>query len=94
MNVINNLTDRIESYRKETKNPCKNYATKENAEKATAKMAERSIIGFGCDKSANYIVFYIEAWGRWVGAIDINEMMRRPDCEGGYLGAFTGFYTY
>ena len=36
MNIIQSLTERIEEYRATNKQPCKNYATKEAAEKATA----------------------------------------------------------
>jgi hypothetical protein len=39
-------------------------------------------------------VFYIEAWGRWVGAIDLTELKSRCNSTGGYLGICTGFYTY
>lgn len=45
-------------------------------------------------KSARYLVFYIESWGRWVGAIEISELLRRPNSTGGYLGFCTGFYTF
>ena len=40
MNIIQSVTSRIESYRKENKNPCKNYATEAAAEKAVAKIAK------------------------------------------------------
>ena len=41
-----------------------------------------------------FVVFYNEAWGRWVGAMDYTELFRRKTCLGGYVGAITGFYTY
>lgn len=98
-NIIENLTARIENYRATNKQPCKNYATKEAAEKATAKMAQRAANYF--DKydrdnapSANYLVFFNEAWGRWVGAIDLSDLLRRPNSTGGYLGFCAGFFTY
>jgi hypothetical protein len=101
MNVIEFTTARMEEYRATNKNPCKNYATKEAAEKATAIMAQRTATHFDrrgradC-KPARYIVFYNEAWGRWVGAIDLTELLRRYDCTGGYLGfcSSNGFFTY
>lgn len=98
-NVITNLTARIEEYRAENKNPCKNYATEASAEKATAKMAKDAAVHFNAKgdkgaREANYVVFYIEAWGRWVGCIDMSELLRRPETTGGYLGFCTGFFTY
>ena len=95
MNVIKDIETRIEKYRKSNKNPCKSYATEGAAEKATAKIAE--LVGKEHEThSARYVVFYIEAWGRWVGAVDLNEVISRPDSNGGYLGlaASKGFYTY
>jgi hypothetical protein len=98
MNIIDNLIARIEDYRATNKQPCKNYATKEAAEKATAKMAQDAANYFhavdGDANSARYVVFYNEAWGRWVGAIDLTELLRRDSSTGGYLGFCTGFYTY
>lgn len=98
MNIIETLIARIEDYRLENKNPCKNYATKENAEKATSQMAKECGEYFAKDKShaypAHYVVFYVPAWGRWVGAINITEMVNRPSSTGGYLGFCTGFYTW
>ena len=40
MNIIENVIERVEAYRKTNQNPCKNYATKKSAEKATKKMAK------------------------------------------------------
>ena len=96
-NVITTLTARIEDYRSENKNPCKNYATQAAAEKATALMAKRAAAHFSIKDdapSADYVVFYIEAWGRWVGCINLNELIRRPGAAGGYMGFCTGFFTY
>ncbi len=99
MNFIDNLTARIEGYRATNKHPCKNYATREAAEKSTAKMAQQAATYF--DKqfrenapSARYVVFYIEPWGRWVGAIDLTELLCRENSTGGYLGVCTDFFTY
>lgn len=99
MDIISTITARIEEYRTTNKNPCKSYATREAAEKATATMAQKAATYF--DKHARkdaqparYVVFFIEPWGRWVGAIDLTELLNRKDCTGGYLGICTGFYTY
>jgi hypothetical protein len=96
MNIITNLINRIEAYRATNKNPCKSYSTQAAAEKATASMAKRAAVYMTCNddaEPARYVVFYNEAWGRWVGAIDINELVRRKNA-GGYVGCCTGFFTY
>lgn len=45
---------------------------------------------------ANYVVFFNEAWGRWIAAFDINELTKRPNSTGGYVGIFAAnnFYSY
>jgi hypothetical protein len=98
-NIIDTLTANIENYRASNKQPCKNYSTKEAAEKATAKMAQIAASHFdreGRDDApaADYLVFFNDAWGRWVGAIDLTGLLRRPNTTGGYLGICTGFFTY
>lgn len=100
-NIIATVTARIEDYRKENKVPCKNYATEAAADKAVAKMAKIAAVHFHKANdpeavTANYVVFYIEAWGRWVGAVDMSGLMNRPTSTGGYMGlcAEKGFYTY
>jgi len=96
MNLITDLTARIEAYRATNKNPCKNYATEAAAEKATAKMAKDAAVYFTSNpeaRPAQYVVFYNEAWGRWVGCINLGELLMRKG-SGGYLGYCTGFYTY
>ena len=99
MNIIKDLTQAIEKYRETNKSPCKSYATEAAAEKATAKMAKDAAVYFDKNnnpdaRSARYLVFYIESWGRWVGAIEISELLHRPNSTGGYLGFCTGFYTF
>lgn len=93
-NIIETVTARIEEYRKENKNPCKNYATKEAAEKATAKMASIAACHFGHKEPADYLVFYIEPWGRWVGAVNMTTLLQRGG--GGYIGICSskGFYSF
>lgn len=101
MNLIAELTARIEEYRAENENPCKNYATEAAAEKATLAMAkicaahfDRDQRGVDAIKPAQYVVFFNKAWGRWVGCICITEVMHRPESTGGYLGICKGFFTY
>jgi len=98
-NIIAELTARIEEYRATNKNPCKNYATEATAEKATAKAAQEIATYFDKQSredapSARYVVFYVEAWGRWVGCIDMSELLRRSNSTGGYLGVQPGFFKY
>ena len=99
MNTIDKLISRIEEYRATNKQPCKNYGSKEAAEKATAKMAQEAANHFDSARRidalpARYVVVYNEAWGRWVGAIDLTELLQRKTTTGGYLGCCTGFFTY
>lgn len=101
MNVIENLIARIEEYRATNKTPCKNYSTREAAEKATAKVAQETADYFRANvkektRAARYVVFYNEAWGRWVGAIDLSEVLLRSNSTGGYLGfcSTKGFFSY
>jgi hypothetical protein len=94
-NIIAQLTARIEEYRTENKNPCKNYATEAAAEKALSEAATKA--GAYFDKNsqpARYVVFFIPAWNRWVGAMDYTELFSRKTFTGGYIGAVKGFYTY
>lgn len=95
MNVIESLIERIEDYRKSNSKPCKSYKTRAAAEKVTAEAAK--IAGKHFDQTGEpcrYIVFFNPAWGRWVGALDFTELLRRPTATGGYLGVCPGFYSY
>lgn len=101
MNIIKSLIKRIESRLLETKKPCKSYATEEAAEKATSELA--ALVSLHLTKNqgndvvpARYVVFYIESWGRWVGAIDMTELCSRKSFAGGYVGIASDadFYSY
>jgi predicted ATPase len=99
MNLITALTARIEDYRAENKQPCKSYATEAAAERATAAIALHAAHVFTRPhltqvESARYVVFFNAAWGRWVGCVDMTELMHRSSSTGGYVGVCTGFYTY
>ena len=96
MNIIESVTGRIESYRKENKSPCKSYATQAAAEKAVAKVAQAVGDHHNIGQSANYVVFFNEAWGRWNAAIDLSGVVNHHKAAGGYIGlaADMGFYTY
>lgn len=92
-NIIDNLIERIENYRYENKNPCKNYATYANANKAANKFSTdfADLNGY---KPINYIVVFNEAWGRWVVGLDIKEFISRQEWRGGFvgIGCEDGFY--
>ena len=94
MNITKTLITRIEEYRATNKNPCKNYATEAAAEKATAQMAQDVANYFHKERGvearpAQYVVIYNEAWGRWVGAINMSELIQRSSSTGGYIGYCT-----
>ena len=94
MNIIKSLIERVEEYRAINKQPCKNYATEEAADKAAA--AEAANLGKRLDrdgKPARYVVFLVPAWGRWTAGIDMTEVMYRPTSIGGYIGT-NGFFSY
>lgn len=97
-NVITELTARIEEYLADNKNPCKNYATEATAEKAAQKMAKAAGEYFTMKgetvKPARYVVFKVEAWGRWVACFDMTELMQRSTSTGGYIGFCTGFFCF
>ena len=86
-NIITELTARIEDYRSTNKNPCKNYATQVAATYFDKQNREDA-------PSADYVVFYVEAWGRWVGCINLSELLRRSNSTGGYLGFCKDFFSY
>lgn len=96
MNIIKNITERMIENRDMNKAyGVKTYATEAAAEKATAVAALQ--VGKMFDTkgvSADYLVFYVEAWGRWVGAINATEVMHRPTSTGGYLGVAPDFYKF
>jgi len=94
MNIINKLNDRISSFYKTNKKPCNFYASETNAERAASKMAKFMGQHFETNEEAKYVVFYFEPARKWVAAFDINEIVRRPEAKGGYIGIATGFYTY
>lgn len=91
MNVVESLISRIEDYRKTNKTPCRNYATKEAAEKAANKMVTDGMEYYQTNKPARYTVLYNEVWNRWVFAIDMTEYSKRADFGGGYMGYFDVF---
>jgi hypothetical protein len=98
MNVIKTLIARIEEVRTTNKNPCKNYSTEARAEKATAAVAELAARHFtkqGFEvKPAQYVVFFVPEWNRWVGAVSLTELMGRSSSTGGYLGCCGDVFTY
>jgi len=97
MNTIENIISNIEDARKTNKNPCKNYASKEGAEKATKKIARKAGMYFDTTKQeAHYVVMENKAWGRWVGAVCLSQLQHRKSYIGGYVGWISneGFNCY
>lgn len=99
MNITKSLIARIEEARTTNKNPCKNYATESAADKATAIVAKKAADHFqrnqdGTAAPARYIVVYVESWGRWVGGVDLTELMARPSSTGGYLGICGNVFVF
>jgi len=101
MNQVDSIIQRVEDYRATNKNPCKSYKTKAAAEKATARVAQIAADHFAILRNigavpARYMVVYVPAWGRYVGAIDLTEVMGRQSSTGGYLGICSahGFFSY
>ena len=62
--------------------------------KVCAAHFDRDQRGVDAVQPAQYVVFYNEAWGRWVGCICISEVLHRSTSTGGYLGICKGFFTY
>ena len=95
MNLIKTLIARIEDSRKDNKNPCKNYATEQTAEKAAEKYAK--IIGDyysnGEGVDVEYVVYFNEAWGRWCVSFRVTPLVQQ---YGGYVffAGQLGFYCY
>lgn len=96
-NIIATLTARIEAARAENAKPCKSYATEARAEAAVAACAQACGQHFDTTGAeARYVVFYVPSWGRWVGAVDMTEILRRPTSMGGYVGlaGSMGFFCF
>lgn len=96
MNIVTSLIVRIEDYRSTNKQPCKNYASEAAAAKATKAAAERALKILGAhndSKPVGYLVFYVPAWGRWVGALNFSELLSRKGA-GGYVGCCSDFFTF
>jgi hypothetical protein len=97
MNTIDTLIARVEEYRATNANPCKNYKTQAAAEKATASISKLAGAYFDiAGNEAEYIVVFNAAWGRWIGAVNLNELISRKTARGGYLGIVSnaGFFSY
>lgn len=96
MNIIKKITAHmIDSRGDKVTYPCKVYQTEAAAEKATANAAQ--VVGNHFDKNgftASYLVIYVAQWDRWIGAINLTEVMNRASSTGGYLGIEPGFYKF
>lgn len=101
-NIIDVMTARLVEARGENKSfPCKTYATRKSADAATleaAKQCAKNLLGLPADgfqnAEADYIVFYMEDWGRWVGCVNQSELFHRSTHVGGYVGGVPGFFMW
>lgn len=101
MNIVKDIIARIEERAKQTKKPCKLFATEEKAEAIAAFKAQELADYFAKEgvkhvRPARYIVVMIPSLGKWTCAFDLSEVMGRETSTGGYLGVFAeqGFYTF
>jgi hypothetical protein len=100
MNIIKDLISRIETRAKETKDPCKTYASEERAEVAAEKMAKEVAEYFTVKnvayqiRPARYVVVYVPCLDRWTYGIDMSELLGRSDTTGGYLGFCKDIFTF
>lgn len=99
MNISKEIITRVEEARKTNKNPCPNYSTKSGAENAIKKAAKKVAVMLHKNsdenaRPANYVVVFIESWGRWVGAYDLNEVLSRPDSIHGYENILNKHFSY
>ena len=99
MNITENLLKRINNRLTETKAPCKLYATESAANKAGLKVATKAANHFAPNgeqdtKPANYLVLFIPAISKWTACVDMNQLLSRPNRQGGYAGICGDFYTY
>lgn len=91
MNIVQKLTGRILNRLEETKTPCKNYATEKAADlegQRVAKIAAEHLEVSDVD----YIVFYVEFWGRWCVAFNLQKAFQQG--KGGYIGICGDHFTY
>lgn len=102
-NLNQDLINRVTETYQTNKKPCKMYATQAAAEKATAIAAQNVANSFyaprlnnpeATAKPANWIVVFVPAAQKWVGGIQLSEVLSRPDSTGGYLGVEMGFYKF
>ena len=99
-NIIKTLTNRVIEARGTNKGfPCNVYRTERAAEVATEAMAQVVATHFDVRndenaRPADYVVFYVHEWDRWVGCINLTEVMSRKSSTGGYLGIAKGFFAW
>ena len=95
-NIVTSVVARIEARLTETKNACKTYKTEEAADKVGAKYAKIVADHHMCKQPAKYVVIYVPSIQRFTPAFDLNELIRRPESTGGYIGLLAqhGFFTF
>jgi hypothetical protein len=100
-NIVTALKNRMIEDRGTNKAfPCKTYATEAGAEKHTDAAAiavgmalTDSFAKTGVVTQADYVVFFIPEWDRWVGAINMSALLRQ-NTAGGCLIVAPEFYKW
>lgn len=100
-NIVTTLKNRMIEDRGTNKAfPCKTYATELSAEKYTSVAAidvgmalTNSYAKTGVVVQADYVVFFIPEWDRWVGAVNMSALLRQ-NTAGGCLVVAPEFYKW
>lgn len=94
MNIIKNLTDRINKRIAETSNPSKSYKTLDKATKVADKLSEELIAYWQVPAYEVQYIIVEGSNGRFFIGFDINRILRAAP-TGGYVGALIeGHWTY
>tara|TARA_R110002124_G_scaffold105110_1_gene255714 strand:+ start:287 stop:568 length:282 start_codon:yes stop_codon:yes gene_type:complete len=90
LTVLERITARLE----ETATPCKLYKSEATAERVGEKVALMAANYFQSNHPMNFVVVHVPSIDKYAVAFDMNELLNRSDCNGGYLGVCGDHYTY
>ena len=83
---LDKVMDLAEQYlREEGKAGVKTYLNPKRAQNAISKVAEDTATFFGSNYPADFYLSRLSN-GRWVGIVDLTEVLTRPERIGGYIG--------
>lgn len=99
MNINTFIANRAAEILAANKTGIKSYGSEAAAEKATAVAAQAVAVYFSPldvtrPRSAMYVVVFVPSMGRWVGGINLTEVLARQRSTGGYLGVQPGFIKF